>query len=181
MWHLEDTKIEGLTPTWHDLSHKDRILFLKSWGRLLRVPWAAKRYNQSILKEINPDYLLEGMRLKQKLQYCGPLMPIANSLENTLKTEGRRRRGNRGRDGWMASPTRWTWLWASSQSWWWTEKPGMLQSMGSQRVGHDWVTEQQQIKIVSINVSGALLKRLCERSHLLVLKWTNAFPLSCKQ
>ena len=48
---------------------------------------------------------------------------------------------NRGRDGWMASPTQWTWVWASSGSGWWTEKPGMLQSMGSQRAGHDWATE----------------------------------------
>ena len=48
---------------------------------------------------------------------------------------------DRGWDGWMASPTRWTWVWASSGSWWWTEKPRMLQSMGSQRVGHDWATE----------------------------------------
>ena len=51
---------------------------------------------------------------------------------------------DRGWDGWMASPTQWTWVWASSGSWWWTGKPGMLQSMGSQRVRHDWVTEQQQ-------------------------------------
>ena len=49
---------------------------------------------------------------------------------------------DRERDGWMTSLTQWTWVWASSGSWWWTEKPGMLQSMGSQRVGHDWVTEQ---------------------------------------
>ena len=48
---------------------------------------------------------------------------------------------NRGWDGWMASPTRWTWVWVSSRSWWWTGKPGVLQSMGSQRAGHDWVTE----------------------------------------
>ena len=48
---------------------------------------------------------------------------------------------NRGWDGWMASPTRWTWVWASSGSWWWTERPGVLQFMGSQRVGRDWVTE----------------------------------------
>ena len=66
------------------------------WRRLLRVPWIAKRLNQSILKEINPDYSLEGLMLKLKLQYFGPLMWKANSLEKTLtlrKTEGRRRRG----------------------------------------------------------------------------------------
>ena len=49
----------------------------------------------------------------------------------------------RGWDGWMASPTRWTWVWASSRSWWWTGMPGVLQSMVSQRIGHNWVTEQQ--------------------------------------
>ena len=48
---------------------------------------------------------------------------------------------NRGWDGWMVSPTQWTWVWANSGSWWWTGKPGVLQSMGSQRVGHDWATE----------------------------------------
>ena len=51
---------------------------------------------------------------------------------------------NRGWDGWMTSPTQWTWVWASSRRWWRTRKPGMLQSKGSQRVGHDWATEQQQ-------------------------------------
>ena len=107
MWHLEDTKIEGLTPMWHDLSYEDRTLFLKSCGRLPRVPWAARRYKQSILKEINPEYLLEGLRLKQKLKYCGPLMQTANSSENTLKTEAEGEGGNRRRDGWMESPTRW--------------------------------------------------------------------------
>ena len=51
---------------------------------------------------------------------------------------------DRGWDGWMASPTQWTWVWVNSGSWWWTGRPGELQSMGSQRVGHDWVAEQQQ-------------------------------------
>ena len=56
-----------------------------------------------------------------------------------LKAEGEG--DDRGWDGWMASPTQWTWVWASSRNWWWTGKPGVLQSMGSQRVGHDWVTK----------------------------------------
>ena len=67
-----------------------------------------------------------------------------DSFENTLmlgKIEGRRRRWPQRIDGWMASPTRWTWVWASSANRWWTRKPGVLQSLGSQRVGHDWVTE----------------------------------------
>ena len=70
--------------------------FKLCWGRLLRVPWTARRSNQLILKEINPEYSLEGLTLKLKLQYCGHLMQKANSLEKTLmvgKTEGKRRRG----------------------------------------------------------------------------------------
>ena len=64
------------------------------WRRLLRVPWTARRANQSILKEINPEYLLEGLMLKLEFQYFGHLMQRTNSLEKTLmlgKTEGRRR------------------------------------------------------------------------------------------
>ena len=66
------------------------------WRRLLRVPWTVRRSNQSILKEINPEYSLEGLMLKLKLQYFGPLMQRTDSLEKTLmlgKIEGRRRRG----------------------------------------------------------------------------------------
>ena len=73
----------------------------------------------------------------------GHLMQRTDSLEKTLmlgKTKGRRR-GWRGWDGWMASATQWTWVWASSRSWWWTGKPGVLQSMGLQRVRYDWATE----------------------------------------
>ena len=79
------------------------------WKRLLRVPWTARRSNQSILKEIRPEYSLEGLMLKLKLQSFGHLMRRARSLEKTLmlgKTEGRRRRG-RQRIGWMASLTQW--------------------------------------------------------------------------
>ena len=79
--------------------------------RLLRVPWTARRSNQSILTEISPGISLEGMMLKLKLQYFGHLMRRVDSLEKTLmlgKTESGRRRDDRGWDGWMASPTRWT-------------------------------------------------------------------------
>ena len=87
------------------------------WKRLLRVPWTAKRSNQLILNKINPDYSLEGLMLKLKLQYFGHLMWRADSLEKTLmlgKIEGRRgEEGDRGWEGWMASPTRWTRVWAN--------------------------------------------------------------------
>ena len=114
------------------------------WRRLLRVLWPARRSNQSIWKEINPEYLLEELMLKLKLQYFGHLMWSTDSFEKTLmlgKIEGRREGDDREWDGWMASPTQWTWVWTSSGSWWWTGKPGTLQSMGLQRVGHDWATE----------------------------------------
>ena len=113
------------------------------WRRLLRVPWTARRSNQSILKEISPGCSLEGLMLKLKLQYFGHLMWRVDSLEKTLMLGGigGRRRRRQGWDGWMASLTRWTWVWVNSGSWWWTGRPGVLQFMGLQRVGHDWVTE----------------------------------------
>jgi len=103
------------------------------WRRLLRVPWTARISNQSVLKEINPEYSLEGLMLTLKHQHFGHLMQRANSLEKTLmlgKTEDRRRGHDRGWDGWMASLTQWTRVWAVSGTWWRTGKPGMLQSMG---------------------------------------------------
>ena len=114
------------------------------WRRLLRVPWTARRSNQPILKEISPGISLEGMMLKLKLQYFGYLMQRVDSLEKTPMLGGiggRRRRGHRGWDGWMASLTRWTWAWVNSGSWWWTGRPGVLRFMGSQRVGRDWATD----------------------------------------
>ena len=81
------------------------------WRRLLRVPWTARRSNQSILKKISPEYSLEEFMLKLKLQYFDHLMGRTDSLLKTLilgKIEGRRRRGDRGGDGWMASSTQWT-------------------------------------------------------------------------
>ena len=98
------------------------------WRRLLRVPWTA-RSNQSIIKEISPEYSLEELMLKLKLQYFGHLMWRSDSMEKILmlgKTEGRRRRGPQRMRWLVASPTGWTWVWASSRSWWWTGEPGML-------------------------------------------------------
>ena len=93
------------------------------WRRLLKVPWTARRSNQSILKEISPGCSLEGLMLKLKLQYFGHLMRRVDSLEKILML-GRIVAGgegdNRGWDGWMASPTQCTWVWVNSGSWWWT-------------------------------------------------------------
>ena len=110
-------------------------------GEDSRVPWTA-RSNQSILKEINTEY---------SRTYTEPEAPILwpPGAKNWLTGKDWQRlrageRDDREWDGWMASPTWWTWVWASSGSWWWTGKSGMLQSMELQRVGHDWATQQQQ-------------------------------------
>ena len=125
------------------------------WRRLLRVPWTARRPNQSILKEISPEYSLERLMLKLKLQYFGHLMWRADSFEETLILGKIERWEEKGKtedemvgcnhhpmdsldDSFNDSMT---WVWVNSGSWWWTGRPSVLQSMGSQRVGHDWVTE----------------------------------------
>ena len=112
--------------------------------RLLRVPWTARRSNQSILKAISPEYSLEGLMLKLKLHtlatWCKELTHWKRPwCWERLKVgeEG----DDRGWDYWMASRTQWTWVWVNSGSWWWTGRPGVLQSMGWQRFGHDWATE----------------------------------------
>ena len=114
------------------------------WRRLLGVPCTARRSNKSTLKEISPEYVLEGLMLKLKFQYFGHLMRRPDSFEKTLmlgKIEGRRRRGWH-RMRWLDGTTNWgTWVWVNSRSWWWTRKLGMLQSMGLQRVWHNWATE----------------------------------------
>ena len=123
------------------------VFELSCWKRILRVPWTARISHQSILKEISPEYSLEGPMLKLKLQYFGHLMQRIDSLEKTLmlgKIEGGRRRGQQ-RMRWLDGITNWMdWVWVSSRSWWWTGKPGVLQSMGWQRVRSNWVTELNQ-------------------------------------
>ena len=108
---------------------------------IIELEYFMEYSNQSILKEVSPGCSLEGLMLKLKLQYFGHLMWRVDSLEKTLMLGGTGAGGegdDRGWDGWMASPTWWTWVWVNSGSWWWTGKPGVLQFMGPQRVGHDW-------------------------------------------
>ena len=130
---------------WRKLSAEELMLLNCDVGE---DSWAslglARRYNQSILKEISSEHSLEGLMLKLKLQYFGHLMRRTDSFENPwcwerLKAGGER--DDRGWDGCMASLTQWTWVWVNPGSWWWTGRSGVLQSMGSQRVGHDWATE----------------------------------------
>ena len=113
------------------------------WGRLLRVPWTARKSDQSNLRK-----LVLNIHWKDWC-WSGNSNTLATWCELThwespwcwkrLKAGGEG--VNRGWDNWIASPTRWTWVWASSRSWWWTGKTGMLQFLGSQRVRHNWATE----------------------------------------
>ena len=118
------------------------------WRRLWRVPWTARRWNQWILKEISPEYSLEGLILMLKLQYFGHKIWRTESLENPWYWEILNAGGegdNRGWDSLMAWPNLWTWVWERSRSCWLTGKPGVLWSMGSQKVRHDWATELKLI------------------------------------
>ena len=135
-----------------------RIDAFKLWcWRLLKVPWRARRSNQSILREINPEYSLEGLRLKMKVQYFDHLMWTDSSLEKSLmlgKIKGRRKRGWDSCMAWTWTWTvQWTWTWANSRRWWGTGRPGVLQSMGSQRVRHNWETAQQHLLWMRKNIN----------------------------
>ena len=127
----------GHVRMWELDNKKGRVL--KNWcfqtvvlEKTLESPWTARRSNQSILNEINPEYSLEVLMLKLKQQYFVHLMWRVDSLTKTVmlrKIEDKREEGNRWGDGWMASPTQWTWVWVNSRSWWRTGKPGVLQSV----------------------------------------------------
>ena len=113
------------------------------WRRLLRVPWTA-RSNHSILKEISPEYYWKdwcwSWNSNTLATWCKELTHWKRPwCWERLKAGGEG--DDRVWDGWMASPAQWIWVWVSSGIWWWTGKPGMLQSVGWQRIGHNWETE----------------------------------------
>ena len=111
--------------------------------KVISPSYSSAIFNQSILKKISPEYSLKGLMLK--LQFFGHLILRTDSFEKTLMLERLKvgkERDDRGWDGWMSSPTQCTWVWVNSESWWWTGRPGLLQSMGSQRVKRglsDWI------------------------------------------
>ena len=115
------------------------------WRRLLRVPWTARRSDQSILKEMSPDIHWKAWCWSWNSNTLATWCKELTHLKRPWCWERLRAGGegdDRGWDGWMASPTQWTTclVWASSRSWWWTGKPGVLQSMASQ-TDTDWVTD----------------------------------------
>ena len=119
------------------------------WRRLLRVPWTARRSNQSILK-ISPGCSWKdscwSFNSNTSATWCKELTHWKRPwCWERLKAGGE---GDRGWDGWMASPTQWTWVWVDSGSWWWTGRPGVLLFTGLQRVGHNWANELNWISLL---------------------------------
>ena len=121
-----------------------RIDAFELWRRLLRVPWTARRSNQSVLKEISPEYSWKdwcwSWNSNTLAIWCKELIHWKRPwCWERLKVVGEG--DDRRWACWMASPTQRTWVWVNSRSWWWTGRPGVLQSLGLQRVGHDWAAE----------------------------------------
>ena len=135
------------------------VFELWCWRRLLRVPWTARRSNQSILKEISPGCSLEGLMLKLNSNTMAASCKELTHWKRPWCWKGLGAGGegdNRGWDGWMASSTGWTWVWVNSRSWWWTGRPGVLQFMGSQRVRHNWLNWTE--RVIHLNVAGKQVK-----------------------
>ena len=141
----------GLVWMWE--SNCEESWALKNWcfwtvvlEKTLESPWDCKEIQPVHPKGDQSWIFTEGLILKLKLQLTLATPHAKNWLigkhPDGWEELGAGREGDdRGWDGWMASPTRWTWMWVNSGSWWWTGRPGVLRFMGSQRVGHDWATE----------------------------------------
>ena len=132
--------------------HRMDAFELWYWRRLLRVPWTARMSTQSILIEISPGCSLEGLMLNWNSNTLATSCKEFTHWKRHWCWEGLGAGGegdDSGWDGWMASPTQWMWVWVNSGSWWWTGRPGVLWFMGSQRVGHNWVTEVNWTELMS--------------------------------
>ena len=146
------------------------MLWKCGWRRLLRVPWAARKSNQSILKEISPEYSQEGLILKLNIQYFGYLIEELTHWKRPW-CWGRLKVGrdgdSRGWDSWMASLTGCTWVRASCRSCWWTGKPGVLQFMGWQ--SRTWLSDWTELNLFFLS-----LNSIC-----LIWVWLHPLSLGC--
>ena len=141
--------------------------------KTLESSWTVRRSKQSFPKEISPEYSLEGLMLKLKLNSLATRCEELTHLKRpwcwkSVKAGGEG--ATRGWVGWMSSLTQWTWVWINSGSWWWTGRPGGLQSMGSQRVGQDSATEQQHQR-QKLNIWSPAYRLI------LWAEWDNTFTL----
>ena len=151
------------------------------WRRLLRVPWTARRSNQSILKEISPGCSLKdwcwSWNSNSLATWCEELTHLKRPwCWERLKAGGEG--DNTGWDGWMASLTQWTWVWINSGNWRWTGRPGVLQSMGLQRVGHDWATELTEQKQNRLRRGGKNTQKYCTKKVLITWITTMMWSLT---
>ena len=148
------------------------------WRRLLRVPWATGRSKQSILREINPEYSLEGLMPRLRLQHFRHLMWTTDSLSKSLMLGRLRQKEQRARgwDGRVASPMQRTWTWATLRRWWGTGRPGVLQSTGLQEIGHDWVTEQQHRAFLDGKINLSIYLWWWRKWMLLSWVWISVTP-----
>ena len=124
------------------------------WTVVLEKTLESPLTYKSILKVISPEYSLEGLMLKLNSNtlacWCKYLIHWKRLwYRERLKVGGEG--DDRGWDGWMASPTWWTWVWVNSRSWWWTGRPGVLQSMGVQRIRHNWAAELNWLSEWKVN------------------------------
>ena len=147
-------------------------------GKDLRGPWTARRSDQSIVKEISLEYSLEGLMLSWNSNSLATRCEAMNHLKRPwfcekLKAGGEEDDG--GRNGWMGSTTQYTKVWLGSGHWWWTEKPGILQSMESQRVGDNWATELNwaEVKRTSVSLtSHCYMCRDIQNSEWSITSWS---------
>ena len=154
------------------------------WRRLLRVPWTARRSNQSILKEISPGILWKEWCYSWNSSTLATSWEELTHWKRSWCWEGLGAGGegdDRGWDGWMASLTRWKWVWVNSGSWWWTGRPGVLRFIGLQRVGHDWATKLNWVSLLLLSLVSICLEYLFQSFTFnpyvsLVLRWA-----SCRQ
>ena len=154
-----------------ELDHEERIDAFEPWcwRRLLRVPWTARRSNQSILKEINPGCSLEGLMLKLKLQYLATWGEELTHLKRPWCWESLKAGGegdDRGWDGWMASLSQWTWVWVGSRIWWQTGRLACCSPWcckeSDMTEGLNWT----ELKEKGIPQMGNFINKICE------IKWS---------